>query len=72
MNLDALREGVKGIENYREVLKDSPDPQKKEDFSVNTKSLDDIMYDEETKRYALAFDCQSHYAVFYAYLKLKE
>ena len=30
------------------------------------------MYDEETRRYALAFDSQSHYAVFYAYIKLKE
>lgn len=54
MNLDALKEGVKGIDNYREILKDCPDPQKKEDFSVNTHSLDDIMFDEETRRYAFA------------------
>ena len=45
---------------------------KKEDFSVATRSLDDIMFDEEARRYALAFDQQAHYAVFYAYLKLKE
>lgn len=30
------------------------------------------MYDEETRKYAIAFEQQSHYAVFYAYVKLKE
>jgi|LakMenEpi03Aug12_release.lakeMendotaPanAssembly.Ray.scaffolds.fasta_scaffold5382240_1 V-type H+-transporting ATPase subunit d len=39
---------------------------------MGTRSLDDIMYDEETRRYAIAFEGQSQYAVFYAYLKLKE
>ena len=56
MQLDNLKDIVKGVENYKEILKDAPDPMKKEDFSVSTKSLDDIMYDEETRRYALAFD----------------
>lgn len=57
---------------YAEVINDSPDPSKKEDFAVNSKSLDDIMYDEECKRYALAFDQCNQVAVFYAYIKLKE
>jgi len=39
---------------------------------MGSKSLDDIMYEEETRRYSMAFDGQSQYAVFYAYLKLKE
>ena len=72
MTLDNIREVVKGVENYREILKDAPDPMKKEDFGVGTRSLDDIMFDEEAKRYGLAFDGQAQYAVFYAYLKLKE
>ena len=71
-SLDAIRDNVKGIDNYRDILKDAPDPMKKEDFSVATRSLDDIMFDEEARRYALAFDQQAQYAVFYAYLKLKE
>lgn len=54
--MDALREGVKGIDNYRDLLKDAPDPSKKEEFSMNFRSLDDIMFDDETRRYALAFD----------------
>lgn len=37
-------------------MKDAPDPLKKEEFSANTKSLEDIMYDEETRRYAIAFE----------------
>jgi V-type H+-transporting ATPase subunit d len=39
---------------------------------MGARSLDDIMYDEETKRYAQAFEGQAQHAVFYAYLKLKE
>jgi hypothetical protein len=39
---------------------------------VAQKSLDDIMYDEECKRYALAFDQANQVAMFYAYMKLKE
>jgi hypothetical protein len=25
-NLDGLKEGVKGIDNYKDLLKDAPDP----------------------------------------------
>jgi V-type H+-transporting ATPase subunit d len=39
---------------------------------VSQKSLDDLMYDEECRRYALAFDQCNQIAVFYAYIKLKE
>ncbi len=53
-------------------MKDAPDPKKREEFNIATKSIDDIIFDEETRKYAQAFDQQSHYAVFYAYLKLKE
>jgi len=52
-------------------VNESPDPTKKEDFSAAQKSLDDIMYDEECKRYALAFDQCNQVAVFYGYIKLK-
>lgn len=34
MTLDALREAVKGADNYRELLKDAPDPLKREEFNV--------------------------------------
>ncbi|CAD8057005.1 unnamed protein product [Paramecium primaurelia] len=72
MTLDTLREAVKGCDNYRDLLKDAPDPLKREEFNVQTKTLDDIMYDDECRRYALAFDGQGSYGVFYSYLKLKE
>jgi hypothetical protein len=26
MSLDALRDTVKGVDNYRDILKDAPDP----------------------------------------------
>lgn len=72
MTLDGLRDAVKGVDNYRDLLRDAPDPLKREDFNVSTRTLDDIMYDDECRRYALAFDGQGSYAVFYSYLKLKE
>lgn len=63
---------MKGFDCYYNMLRDAPDPAKKEEFAIGNSSLDDIMYNEETKRYALAFEGQSQYAVFYGYLKLKE
>lgn len=71
-SLDQLREAVRGINNYSDVLKEVPDPNKRDEFGPETKSLDDIMYEEELKKFSLAFEEQAHYAVFYAYLKLKE
>jgi V-type H+-transporting ATPase subunit d len=47
---------MKGVEGYREIIKDAPDPQKKEEFSIGTTSMDDIMYEEEVSRYCLAFE----------------
>lgn len=70
--MDHLKDAIRGVPGYAELVNESPDPSKKEDFSVNQKSLDDIMYDEEAKRYALAFDQCNQVAVFYAYIKLKE
>jgi len=71
-NLEELKIAVKGKGNYADILRDVPDPTKKEEFSIHTRTLDDIMYEEETKRYSMAFEEQSQYSVFYAYLKLKE
>jgi len=51
-----LRDAVKGIDNYKDILRDAPDPLKREDFNVSTRTLDDIMYEDECRRYALAFD----------------
>ena len=71
-SVEQLKEAVRGIPGYAEVINESPDPSKREDYSVVQKSLDDIMYDEEAKRYALAFDQCNQVAVFYGYIKLKE
>ena len=64
MTLDALMDAVRSVDNYREILKDAPDPLKREDFNVSTRTLDDIMYDDECRRYALGFDGQGSYGVF--------
>ena len=70
--LIGLMDAVKGVGNYYDLLKEAPDPSKREDFGPQTRSLDDMMYEEELKKFSLAFEEQSHYGVFYAYLKLKE
>lgn len=54
-----IKEGVRATQNFKDLLKDCPDPHKKEEFSMGARSLDDIMYDEETKRYAQAFEGQA-------------
>mmetsp|Transcript_48385 Transcript_48385/g.67234 ORF Transcript_48385/g.67234 Transcript_48385/m.67234 type:complete len:387 (+) Transcript_48385:42-1202(+) len=71
-NIDELRESVKGISNYYDLLKEAPDPTKRDEFGPHTKTLDDMMYEEELRRYSLGFEEQAHYGVFYSYLKLKE
>ena len=71
-NLDVLLEKIKGVEDYFDLVKAAPDLSKKEQFSFDKPSLDDLMYAAEAKKYALAFEGQSHYAAFYAYVKLKE
>ena len=72
-----MRDAVKGIDNYKDILRDAPDPLKREDFNVSTRyiyiffniksqtkrTLDDIMYEDECRRYALAFDGQGSYSV---------
>ncbi|CAD8050645.1 unnamed protein product [Paramecium primaurelia] len=72
MTLDNLREPVKVYDNYRDILRDSPDSLKREEFNFQTKIFDDIMQDDECRQYVLAFDGQGSYGVFYAYLKLKD
>jgi len=36
------------------------------------KSIDDIFYERDVQMLELAFESQMHFAVFYAYVKLKE
>ena len=62
-NLENLREFCKRIlfiylayDNYEKLLKDVPDPLKREDFTFACTTLDDVMYADECERYALAFD----------------
>jgi len=72
-NFDMLKDGVKAFEEYREMLKDVPDPSKNDEFSAaNTQSLDQIMYKAMSKKASMAFEQEFHYACFYGYLKLKE
>lgn len=66
-----LKEAVRGVGEYYAILNEAPDPTKREDFSASQRTLDDIMYDVECKKYALGFDQANQFAVFYSYLKLK-
>ncbi len=69
-NLDDMREIIKGFINYRAILAEVSEPNRiDEAFS---KTLEDLMYEEEVQRLCDAFDQQSNFAAFYAYVKLKE
>lgn len=69
------------------MIRDVPDPKKIDDFSLQMGLktlgnlmkllicfifLDDVMFEELTKKYSIAFEQQFHYACFYAYIKIKE
>lgn len=54
--LEGLRETVKHISVYRDMLREVPDPLKREEFSADVRGLDDLMYEEEVKKYSLAFE----------------
>lgn len=45
---------------------------RKERKGGNQKSMEDMLFQETCKLYELTFDQQFHYAIFYAYAKLKE
>ena len=49
-----------------------PSKEKEQDFNSEGKSIDDYMFEEKAKKYALAYEQQFHCACFYAYMKLKE
>ncbi len=71
-SLDMLKDAVRISSVYSNILKEAPDPSKKEDFSVATRTMDDIMYDEECRAYALVWDQAQQFGVAYAYIKMKE
>ena len=35
-------------------------------------AVDEVMHEESTKRFSMAFEEQFHFGVYYAYLKLRE
>ena len=69
--IEQLKEAVKGVPGYAEMIGEAPDPSKREDYSMAQRSMDDIMYDQEAMRYALSFDQCNQVAIFYGYIKLK-
>ena len=72
-DLLTLRQAVESFPLYKSMLLRVPDPNNdKEMKSADMKTLDDMMYEIGVFKYSMAFDQQFHYAVFYAYLKLKE
>jgi len=72
--LERLKEVLSPFPQYYSLVKDLPDPKKKEDFSLHSglRTIDDVMFEEMTKRYSIAFEQQFHFACFYAYIKIKE
>lgn len=44
--VDQLKETVKGVGNYADIVGQAADPSRKEENVVAQKSLDDLMYDE--------------------------
>ena len=45
-SVEQLKDAIRGVGNYSDLVNEAPDPSKKEDYSVAQRSLDDIMYNE--------------------------
>lgn len=73
-SLEQLKQILQPFPEYYELVKEIPDPKKLDEFGLQSglKSLDDVMFKENMKRYSIAFEQQFHFACFYAYIKIKE
>ena len=71
---DMLKDALAPYPEYFNLVRDAPDPKKLDEFDLQSglKTLDDYMFEELSKRYALAFEQQFHYGCFYAYIRIKE
>ena len=67
-SLDSLKSTLSVFLQYRKILNELPEP----GSDSNTKTLEDLIYEEEVKQWTFAFDQQANHSVFYAYVKLKE
>jgi V-type H+-transporting ATPase subunit d len=72
--LDMLRDALGPYPQYYKMVRELPDPKKREEFNLQMglKTIDDIMFEELTRKYSIAFEQQFHFACFYAYIKIKE
>lgn len=66
--LDNLKDVLRNFNDYRKILSELPEP----GAEGPNKSLEDLIYEEECRKWTLTFDKQCNHAVFYAYIKLKE
>jgi V-type H+-transporting ATPase subunit d len=66
--LDNLKDVLRNFNEYRKILSELPEP----GAEGPNKSLEDLIYEEEVRRWTLTFDNQCNHAVYYAYVKLKE
>lgn len=71
-SFEKLKAAVAPYDQYKKLLEKVPDPARVEEFNNAPESIDDYMFREQAKMYALAFEEQFHYGVYYAYMKLKE
>jgi len=63
---DAVRAAAEMVPQYREFFQGGAG------YGAESHMLEKLLFTEEVKRCVLTFDQQFHYAVFYAYLKLRE
>jgi V-type H+-transporting ATPase subunit d len=69
-----LQEAVRPYSQYRDMMEKVTQNMGEEvsEISSNSKSIDDVMFEEKSKKFSMAFEDQFHYGVFYGYLKLRE
>lgn len=73
-NFEKLQMAVKPFDDYYKMVSSCSviGEDGGNEFTSSEKTLDDIMFKAKSDKFSAAFEDQFHYAVFYAYLRLKE
>ena len=71
-NIDRFKQVLCNFYDYNKILSLTPDPTKREEMKIDSRSLEDYIYILENRIHSLTFDQQCNLTCFYSYIKLKE
>lgn len=72
-SVDTLNNKIcKHYEAYKRLLESVPDPTKLQEIRPDSVTIEDVIFEQKTKKSILVFDEQANFGAFYAFMQLKE